>query len=390
MTSPKHLHYFLSNLSHLVGLPVRLYENGKEAYFSSVVDLGYDPLSLYEEEVLALEEHVGFYLTPEFHYYVVISGEGRKVVVGPGRSESPSKQELKELAFRLNVPIDEQERFVLAMGNLVPFPLASLVESMLSVNAIINDEELSMADVFGEEPPFKEGVSPAPPKEERSFNNSLAIEERICEIVRHGDLASLEEYVLAAPAVSSGTLAKEHLRQVKNTFIVTVTVVTRAAIRGGLGQHEALALSDAYIQKVELSNSLKETSGLFYTAVKDFTERVHRLQEDGTASLLLIAVRDYIIHHLSEPIKTADIASSLFLSRSKLSTKFKKETGMNLASYIVRVKGNEGKSLLIETDKPLSSIAYYLGFSSQSHFTRAFERFEGISPSLYRKKHRRG
>ena len=59
-------------------------------------------------------------------------------------------------------------------------------------------------------------------------------------IVRKGDTQALKEWVKQAPAVRAGIIAKDQLRQVKNTFIVTATLVSRAAIRGGMNIEDSL------------------------------------------------------------------------------------------------------------------------------------------------------
>ncbi|MBQ2705601.1 MAG: helix-turn-helix transcriptional regulator, partial [Agathobacter sp.] len=81
-----------------------------------------------------------------------------------------------------------------------------------------------------------------------------------------------------------------------------------------------------------------------------------------------------------------DIANALFISRSHLSTRFKQETGMNLTEYIHYIKISEAKHLLKHTDKNLLLISNYLGYSSQSHFTRIFKKMVGMSPIEYREK----
>ena len=74
------------------------------------------------------------------------------------------------------------------------------------------------------------------------------------------------------------------------------------------------------------------------------------------------------------------------MSRSHLSTRFKNEAGMNLTEYIHYIKISEAKHLLAHTNKNLSIISNYLGYSSQSHFTRMFKKIVGVSPIEYREK----
>ena len=98
--------------------------------------------------------------------------------------------------------------------------------------------------------------------EPQEMHNTLATEQTILTFVRRGDTAALKEWIAGMPAVRSGVLADNALRQMKNTFIVTATLVSRAAIRGGMDTEDALSLSDAYIQKCELLGSIGRISNL--------------------------------------------------------------------------------------------------------------------------------
>ena len=58
-----------------------------------------------------------------------------------------------------------------------------------------------------------------------------------------------------------------------------------------------------------------------------------------------------------------------------------KEHGQKYKSILVL------QILLKYTDKSISSISVYLGFSSQSHFNHAFKKITNKTPIEYRKKH---
>ena len=189
------------------------------------------------------------------------------------------------------------------------------------------------------------------------MHNTLALEQTIVNFVRRGDTAALRQWTKAAPAVRPGVLAADQLRQMKNTFIVTATLVARAAIRGGMDVEEALSRSDAYIQKCELLHDPKRITNLQYHMVFDYTEQVEKLRAVESPSKLVLDVTAYIRRHLSEPITTEQIAAALFLSRSRLSVKFKQETGQNLIDFILKEKTDEAKRLLRYTDKPAAAIS---------------------------------
>lgn len=91
--------------------------------------------------------------------------------------------------------------------------------------------------------------------------------------------------------------------------------------------------------------------------------------------------------HLTEPVDIDAPAKVVFVSRTHLAVKFKKETGRTLSDFVLKEKIEEGKRLLRYTDKSISAIAAYLGFSSQSHFANVFRKYANSPPNEYRLRH---
>lgn len=183
--------------------------------------------------------------------------------------------------------------------------------------------------------------------------------------------------------------AADQLRQVKNTFVVTAMLVSRAAIQGGLSPEDTFTLSDAYIQKCELLTTLERITNLQYHMAMEFTERVDRLRFGGKPTPLTQAVANYIQHHLSEPIRAERIAREMYMSRPYLSARFKKESGETLADFILKEKTEEAKRLLRYSDKSLSTIGAYLGFFSPGHFAQVFRKYARMPPTEYRDRYAR-
>ena len=282
------------------------------------------------------------------------------------------------------------------MESLVTMPLMSLLQIMCMINFSFTGKKESLESITIHESEQKnlqdemEKIDVDRSWEENANGpyNALDIENRLLDMVMRGDVAALNVFFNQAPAVKSGAVAQEQLRQAKNIFIVTATLVSRAAIRGGVDVTNALALSDQYIQRCELADSPDIITELSYRMVMDYAERVAKLKIGQNPSVLVTKVSNYIQQHLSEPIKTEDIAKALFMGRSRLSTNFKNETGMNLSDYITQVKIDEAKRLLRYSNKSFTAIALYLGFSSQSHFTKVFKKYSESTPSEYRLLHK--
>lgn len=148
--------------------------------------------------------------------------------------------------------------------------------------------------------------------------------------------------------------------------------------------NDALSLSDSYIRKCELLTAEDRIVNMQFHMILDYTERVEKLHVGSRDSKFVLEVAGFVQKHISEPISTDDIAAALFLSRSRLSTRFKAETGKNLSDHIAEERIEEAKRLLAYTDKSLAAISAYLCFSSQSHFSRTFKKFTGRTPADYR------
>lgn len=396
----ENVQYLCTTIGNLAGIPIRIYKNDKQIFYYSVVNLPKDPIAPYEGKILKIPEHIGYFITPRFHYYGIVNSGTYKIVLGPSRQWSANKTDLTELAFECDVPRDDTENFIAAMESLVAMPLNSILQTMCSMNFVLNGERLSLADItiydeeqlrLSEEIAAKQAETHYDEtnvlNDDTAVHNTLALEQTIMSFVSHGDTAALKEWLKNAPAVRPGTLSSDTLRQLKNTFIVTATLVSRAAIRGGADVNDALSLSDAYIQKCELLSSVESIVNLQFHMVLDYTERVERIRIGRTPVKLLTDIANYVQKHLSEPVDIEALSKAVFVSRTHLAVKFKKETGMTLTDFVLKEKVEEGKRLLRYTDKPISSIATHLGFSSQSHFTNVFRKYANSSPNEYRLKH---
>ena len=390
-------HYLGKSMSNLSGIPVRVFESGTELCKFFPAKLPKDPMELYRGDIFAISEHVGYYATPLFHYYGVLNVGTYRIVVGPTSQIMANEQQLRELAFRLDVPKEDVPAFLEGMNAIVRLPVETLLQMLCTMNHLLNHGEklkiTHLAIYEQEQAVIKTNVEArrttrvyTEDASERQTHNTLAIEDALMEIVRKGDTAALKSWLSQAPAVQGGTIAKDQLRQFKNTFIVAATLASRAAIRGGMREDDAFSLSDAYIQRAELLTSYSKIMNLQYNMILEFTEQVEQLHRGKHATKLALDVANYVQHHLSESISVDEMAEELFLSRPYLSAKFKQETGQTLTDYILNEKTEEAKRLLRYSDKTASAIAAYLGFSSHGHFCKVFKKYASMTPQEYRDK----
>ena len=181
-----------------------------------------------------------------------------------------------------------------------------------------------------------------------------------------------------------GILSKNPLTNLKYHFVVTVALVTRYCIDGGMETEQAYRLSDFYIIHMDACSTIQEISDLHHEMALDFTGKMRLLQKNAALSKPVAQCIDYIYAHISARITVEDLAVYTNLSASYLSRLFKQNLGVSISDYIREKKIEKPQNLLRFSDFTYIQIANYLSFSSQSHFIQTFQHYVGMTPKQYR------
>ncbi|MCF0112373.1 MAG: helix-turn-helix domain-containing protein [Bacilli bacterium] len=378
--------YIASLIGMMSGVPVRVYEAGKLTVSYSLVRLVKDPVDTDYEAIKTKKNHIDYYINDDFLYYGIVNRGNVMMIIGPSRQSKMSKQELSDYAFKLGVPPEAKQEFLSSFDAISILPLSVILQMLCSINYLFNEEKLYVSDILAPGDMAFDPAEEAPIEEEEANHNTLLIEETIADMVKNGDVDSLKQWSKNAPSIRTGTLSNNQIRNLKNTFIVTATLVSRAAIQGGMSVNDAFSLSDRYIQKAELLNAYAAILNLQYRMVEDYAAHVRDINYSESKSRIANEVTNYVYHHISSPIKTQDIADALGVSRSYLSSEFAKTTGKALSDFVLEIKFKEAKKLLRNTNKSIEAISDYLGFSTQGNFARAFKAVSGRTPKEYRKR----
>ena len=122
---------------------------------------------------------------------------------------------------------------------------------------------------------------------------------------------------------------------------------------------------------------------LLYSIGDSHTRHLTSLDE---CSYHIIRAQKYIREHFSEPITLDILANYLGLHKSYLCTIFKQTTKDSFCTYINKIRIDESKKLLQNTNLSMTEIALSVGFSSSSYFNTIFKKIAGKTPLEYRKE----
>ncbi len=114
--------------------------------------------------------------------------------------------------------------------------------------------------------------------------------------------------------------------------------------------------------------------------------------EDFPAS----AFSAYRLHHIMNTVQQRpennhsleEMAAQAGITPSHFCRVFRKATGVSPHQYVMKTRLDRARQMLVQSEMSLSTIADFLGFTSQSHFTRAFRQYSGETPSGFRRRAR--
>lgn len=100
--------------------------------------------------------------------------------------------------------------------------------------------------------------------------------------------------------------------------------------------------------------------------------------------------RNVIHQDSTDELSLTKVAKAVNISANYLSEKFKQVTGVNFVTYVARIRFENARGLLHDSEIPVSEVAFAAGFQSLSQFNRVFKKFSGQSPSEYRAAYLKG
>ncbi|AIQ25329.1 MULTISPECIES: response regulator [Paenibacillus] len=104
------------------------------------------------------------------------------------------------------------------------------------------------------------------------------------------------------------------------------------------------------------------------------------------SNLIVQKAKEYIDENYAQKGLTIhDVAKKNHVSPNYLSYLFKKNTGYNLWEYVIKLRMEESREMILNTDLRRYEIAERVGYESPEHFSKIFKKYYGISPSELKK-----
>lgn len=210
----------------------------------------------------------------------------------------------------------------------------------------------------------------------------LEKEQALLSKVKEGSLkesSALLNDLLGYVFLSAGN----NLATVKYRSVELCSLLSRAAIENGAASNQIFTLNNQFMESVD---TYRSTDELCYAMIEILTSFMECMFPPAMENSRIVRdAMNYISAHFSEAVTLQDVAEHLHLNPSYFSRIFKRSSGSTFKEYLTKVRVEEAKRLLRNTDYPLLDIAIGVGFDNQSYFTSVFKRLTGLTPKQYRK-----
>jgi YesN/AraC family two-component response regulator len=109
------------------------------------------------------------------------------------------------------------------------------------------------------------------------------------------------------------------------------------------------------------------------------------LSHDRRKAIVLKANAYTSTHFSNHDFCVRQAAEYVGLSRNYFTKIYKEISGLGFWEFVTRLRMEEAKRLLLNTDSTINAVAEEVGYNSEYHFSRKFKRYTALSPGNYRK-----
>lgn len=133
------------------------------------------------------------------------------------------------------------------------------------------------------------------------------------------------------------------------------------------------------------ADSFQEIGEQFLSVVDLFSHGQSRGMAQSDPHLIQ-QMQDIVLSNYMKPLSLGEICRQLHVSYTYMSSLINKTMGKGFNQYLKEVRVQASQKLLQNSQLSIAEVAYQVGFSDQSHFSKSFRSVSGISPQQFRRE----
>jgi len=196
-------------------------------------------------------------------------------------------------------------------------------------------------------------------------------------------MADRVKFFKAVDQLEQGLMRARDLDEARSQTLTFIAIVTAALLEmGGSRAMHRVQLETA--RELDRLESVEDIAEAARTRVESLVCHLMKEQE-GPSSHLVDRALAIVDRNFAKNLSDATVAAQLGLSTSHFRFLFRQATGQPFHKYLVALRLEKAKAMLVDGQMTVSAVARQVGFQGLSHFSRAFTQRFNISPTSVRR-----
>jgi two-component system response regulator YesN len=191
---------------------------------------------------------------------------------------------------------------------------------------------------------------------------------------------------LFLPLIVAGSSSS--FRDAQIFMLQIVTTMLKALQEPNREASDRLNNETNWVQEITQFNSLQEAKAWVVAACADMMSRIANDRQSAYRSLVEQAKSFTKANYSDSEISISRVCSHLHISAGYFSSIFKRETKLTYVNYLLHIRMEAAKELLLSTDLKTFEIAEKVGYADPNYFSFSFKKQVGVSPKDYRNRTR--
>lgn len=147
-------------------------------------------------------------------------------------------------------------------------------------------------------------------------------------------------------------------------------------------------MEELHVLVDNLIDNVRRLRGKF-TGAQRQEERMENVEVKGNDDALMDRIMRHINENLSNPdFNVERLTEEVGISRAQLHRKMKEITGISAGEFIRNLRLEQAARLISEGKINVTQVAFSVGFTNQTHFSTAFKKHYGMTPTEYAERFR--
>lgn len=178
---------------------------------------------------------------------------------------------------------------------------------------------------------------------------------------------------------------RQNIDLIKSSFIIIAVLCIKKVVRDDSRQLAVMLEKYGNFQLAVHADALQNLKDIFINLVLDLSE--YQTLKSSPKQAVIDKVVCYIQENYSSNISLNDIAKTVYLSPSYLSSMITSETGKSFTDILNEVRIQKAIELLKDPGLRITDIAYAVGFKEPQYFSIVFKKLTQLTPRDYREIH---